>query len=44
MTALRGNQVNSMFDSEHPTLDEYLPVDEHIEPFDLMIEEVDLDN
>ena len=44
MTSLRGNQVNSMFDSEHPTLQEYLPLDEDIEPFDLLIEENDFDN
>ena len=44
MTCLRGNQVNSMFDSEHPSLQEYLPLNEEIHPFDLNIEEDDIED
>ena len=43
MTFLRGNQVTSMFDLEYSSLQEYLPLEEVILPFDLNIEEDDMD-
>ena len=36
---MRGNEVNSMFNSSPPTLDEYIPLDEQLIPFDLAIED-----
>ena len=38
-TCMRGNEVNTMFNSQPPTLDEYIPLDEHLEPFDLALED-----
>ena len=43
-TCLRGNQVNSMFDSVPPTLNEYLPLNEVIQQFDLDIESINNNN
>ena len=42
-TCLRGSQVNSMFDSHHPTLDQYIPLNEEIPPFDMNIENNDME-
>ena len=42
-TCLRGSQVTSMFDSNHPTLDQYIPLDENIPPFDMNIENNDME-
>ena len=44
MTTLRGNHVNSIFNSDYPALEEYLSLDEYIEPFDILIEENDFEN
>mmetsp|Transcript_18585 Transcript_18585/g.26157 ORF Transcript_18585/g.26157 Transcript_18585/m.26157 type:complete len:86 (+) Transcript_18585:504-761(+) len=40
MTCFRGNQVNSMFDSDHPSLEDYLPINEMIPLYDLNIDNV----
>ena len=38
-TCFCGNQVNTMFESTSPTIEEYLPLNEVIPRFDLNLEE-----